>query len=51
MFPYGTILGVKNPYMKRSFGGNLLLRNDNKENIFIKSKPLICQNKVSDLGE
>jgi len=29
MFPMGTKIGIKQPYMKLPFNGNIMLRNDN----------------------
>jgi hypothetical protein len=35
-FPIGTMIGIKQPYLKISYYGNLSLRNDNPENIMFE---------------
>ena len=35
-YPEGLRIGIKQPYLKLSLGGNLALRNDNKENIILE---------------
>ena len=36
LYPEGLKIGIKQPYLKLSLGGNLALRNDNKENIILE---------------
>ena len=40
-FPEGLTIGIKQPYLKISFGGFAWMRNDNSKNIVLKSGEIL----------